>query len=106
MSEGNFNWFNVAGYDPVHLVGDLTVTYQYCGGTTQLNNLTSVMSQDYAFIAQTSTNQVTYLATEWSNLATEFSDAQYEKAQTVISDNCPTKEEKETKQCEEWEDCF
>jgi len=69
LSEGSFNWFNVAAYDPLHLVGDLTVAYQYCGGTTQLNNLTSLMSQDYAYISQSATNQVAYLATEWSNVA-------------------------------------
>lgn len=105
MQEGSFNWFNVAGYDPLHLVGDLTVSYQYCGGTTQLNNLTSLMSQDYAYIAQLATNQVSYLATEWSNVAKKFADAQYENAKTIVSENCPDKNA-ETKQCEEWEDCF
>jgi len=38
-------------YDPLHFVGNMTVVYQYCGGTTQLNNLTSLFSLDYAYIS-------------------------------------------------------
>ena len=29
MSEpGSLNWFNVAAYDPLHFLGDMTVSYQ------------------------------------------------------------------------------
>lgn len=45
---------------------------RYCGGTTQLNNLTSLLSADYAYISQFSSNQVTYLITQYSDLATRF----------------------------------
>ena len=26
--KGSFNWFNIAAYDPIHILGDLNVTYQ------------------------------------------------------------------------------
>jgi hypothetical protein len=28
VSAGSFNWFNVAAYDPIHFIGDMTVAYQ------------------------------------------------------------------------------
>ena len=28
MSAGSLNWFNVAAYDPLHFLGDMTVSYQ------------------------------------------------------------------------------
>jgi len=34
VGEGSFNWFNVMAYDPLHMSGDLSVSYQYCGGNT------------------------------------------------------------------------
>jgi len=51
MADGSFNWFNVAGYNPLHIMGDSSVSYQYCGGNNQLTNLTSTFSADYAFIS-------------------------------------------------------
>lgn len=69
IGEGSFNWFNVAVYDPLHITGDFTVAFQYCGGATQLANLVSAASADYAYIAQSITNKVTYMITEWETLA-------------------------------------
>jgi len=34
VGDGSFNWFNVMAYDPLHFSGDLSVSYQYCGGNT------------------------------------------------------------------------
>ncbi len=29
MGDGQFGWFNVVGYDPLHMLGDSSVSYQY-----------------------------------------------------------------------------
>lgn len=71
-------WFNVAAYDPIHITGDLMVTYQYCGGTTQLNNATSLASADYAYTSQFVSNQFTYLLTQTGDIKKKFKAAKYE----------------------------
>merc|ERR1711990_562118 len=78
VADGQLNWFNVVAYDPTHFAGDFSVVYQYCGGTKQLNNLTSLTSLDYAYISQTASNQVSYLITEASALGEKFKAAKYE----------------------------
>lgn len=75
---GSLNWFNVAAYDPLHFSGDSMVSYQYCGGTSQLNNATSLASSDYAYTSQFVSNQFTYLLTQTGDLKKRFKDAQYE----------------------------
>lgn len=32
LGEGQLGWFNVIAYDPLHFSGDLSISYQYCGG--------------------------------------------------------------------------
>jgi len=78
VGDGQVGWFNVMAYDPLHITGDLSVSYQYCGGGNQLTNVTSFFSADYAFISQSVSNQATYLITEFSNLGERFKEAQYE----------------------------
>merc|ERR1712025_1391439 len=101
------------GYDPLHILGDSSVSYQYCGGNTQLTNLTSLASADYAFISQTLSMQSSYLITQASTLGEKFAAAKYEapidfsdlancyhgfatKAQTKVCDDQQNCEKKET----------
>jgi len=72
VAEGSFNWFNVAAYDPLHFAGDSSISYQYCGGQTQVNNAVSAFSGDFAYLSQFGTTAVSYLITEAGNLKEQF----------------------------------
>jgi len=63
IANGSLNWFNVMAYDPLHFTGDFSVTSQFCGGQTQLNNLVSMASLDYAYISMFFTQSLSYLIT-------------------------------------------
>jgi len=72
VQDGSFNWFNVAAYDPLHFAGDSSISYQYCGGQTQINNAVSAFSGDFAYLSQFASTGASYLITESANLKAEF----------------------------------
>lgn len=64
-TSGSVNWFNIVGYSPIHLLGNLSVTYEYCGGYQYLDQFTSYGSLDYGFMSERFSRQVTYYMTEF-----------------------------------------
>ena len=80
--------------------------HRYCGGQTQLNNLVSLASVDYAYISQSLSNQSVYLFTQLGALKERFAASSYAAAidPDMIPQICDDKKH-ETKVCEEWEDC-
>jgi len=64
-TSGSVSWFNVVGYNPIQVVGNLSVVYEYCGGYQYLDQLTSYGSLDYGFMAERFSRDVTYLYTDW-----------------------------------------
>jgi len=77
VGDGSFNWFNVMAYDPLHFSGDLSVSYQYCGGNTQANNATSLASLDYSYISQFFSNSIAYVMTEKGNISEQLKASSY-----------------------------
>ena len=37
FAAGSINWFNVVGYSPIQMMGNLSVAYEYCGGYQYLD---------------------------------------------------------------------
>lgn len=63
-NSGEIQWFNVIGYNNIHMLGDLTVVYEYCSGYSYFEQMTALASGDYGFLAERLSRQVTYFMTE------------------------------------------
>lgn len=70
-TSGSVSWFNVVGYNPIQVVGNLSVVYEYCGGYQYLDQFTSYGSLDYGFMAERFSRDVTYMFTNWSVMMKE-----------------------------------
>ena len=57
------------------ILATLIHKFRYCGGNTQLVNLTNLFSLDYAFISQFVSNGATYLITELPNIKEQLQAA-------------------------------
>ena len=64
-NSGEIKWFNVVGYNNIHLLGNLTVVYEYCNGFSYFEQMASLASLDYSFMSERLTRQVTYFMTEF-----------------------------------------
>ena len=67
-TSGSVNWFNVVGYDPIHVFGDTSVIYEYCNGYTYFDQLTSLASEDWGFLAERLTRDATYMITDFGSM--------------------------------------
>jgi len=47
---GEYNWFNIVFYDPIHIIGDLTVCYEMCNVYEDLDKLTGLFSMDWGLL--------------------------------------------------------
>jgi len=70
-TSGSVNWFNVVGYSPIQMMGNMSVVYEYCGGYQYADQLTSYGSLDYGFMAERFSRDVTYLMSTWPAMMKE-----------------------------------
>jgi len=61
---GEYNWFNIVIFDPLHLVGELTVLYEMCNVYNDLDKLTGLFSMDWGLLGTLVTQTSIYLAYE------------------------------------------
>lgn len=61
---GSINWFNLVGYNPVHILNNVTVNYEMCDVYTQFERLTGNLSGDWPQIGDILATDITYLALE------------------------------------------
>ena len=51
-NRGQYQWFNVGLYDPLHFLGDFAVTYEFCSGYEYIELLSGIASLDYGQMAE------------------------------------------------------
>ena len=49
---GQYQWFNLVFYDPVHILGDFSVTFEHCKGSEFLQTIGDLGSLDFGNLAE------------------------------------------------------
>ena len=49
---GQYQWFNLVFYDPVHILGDVSVTFEHCKGSEFLQVFGNLGSLDYGNLSE------------------------------------------------------
>lgn len=67
-TSGEFNWWNIVLFDPLHILGDFTVCYEMCNVYEDLDKLTGLFSMDWGLLGNSLTNAAIYIGYEAKDL--------------------------------------
>ena len=48
---GSYQWFNIAFYDPIHILGDFSVSFEHCKGSEFISAFANMASLDFGNLA-------------------------------------------------------
>lgn len=82
-NSGEYNWFNIIFYDPLHILGDFTVCYEMCNVYEFLDKMTGLMSLDWGLLGEQVTNISVYLGLEAKEL---LEDIAYNMGEDCLED--------------------